>query len=497
VFAAATGPARGAGPVGLRLQSADFVLWTTHAESRARQLAGDVSRFRRAVEALLGLQLPPGLPTRIFAMDAATWRDLGASRTGTAGLFVAHPFSADLLFDASTTAPLALELMFHEYVHYLLRTLRPEGHPAFFDEGLAEALSAVRFDRDRLRIALRPDHLQRLRRGAWLPFDRLVEVRRRDPHYVEPELAQAFYAQSWATVYFSLATTTADERRAVRYLRALDAGEPAHEAAAMLAGVPPEGANAEIRDFFFGPNAPAEIELFFAPDADASRAGLQAVDATTYRLALGELALRLGQRADRAAALFESTADPDPVRRARSEVGLAMARLQAGRRAESAALADRVAVPPDLPPESAVVLGRVLFQLSLATGRPDEPSAALRRVRAERARALFATALEAPYSWLEATNGYVLTSIALDRRESDLLGRAEAAFAAAPTSSELAVALALLHDLERRPTEARRYWTAAARNLQDGPARLRVLRELGQSTAAVIEPLPVPEAGRK
>jgi hypothetical protein len=174
-----------------------------------------------------------------------------------------------------------------------------------------------------------------------------------------------------------------------------------------------------------------------------------------------------------------------------------MARLQAGRREESAALADRAAVRPDLPPESAVILGRVLFQLSLATGRPDEPSPELRRVRAERARELFASALAAPDSWLEATNGYVLTSIALDRRESDLLRRAEAAFAAAPTSSELAVALALLHDLEGRTTEARRYWTAAARNLHDGPARLRVLRELGQSASAGIEPPPVPEAGRR
>jgi hypothetical protein len=55
---------------------------------------------------------------------------------------------------------------------------------------------------------------------------------------------------------------------------------------------------------------------------------------------------------------------------------------------------------------------------------------------------------------------------------------AEVGYRSAPRSSDLAVALAILHDLSGQKDTARMYWHAAARNTQTGPLRARIMSEL-------------------
>ena len=48
----------------------------------------------------------------------------------------------------------AADVLFHEYVHYVLRNENALAYPAWYDEGLAEFLSTVRVREDRVEMGL-------------------------------------------------------------------------------------------------------------------------------------------------------------------------------------------------------------------------------------------------------------------------------------------------------------------------------------------------------
>jgi len=80
----------------------------------------------------------------------------------------------------------------------------------------------------------------------------------------------------------------------------------------------------------------------------------------------------------------------------------------------------------------------------------------------------------------------VLAMVALQRPSPALLDQALRALAAAPSNPELAVAVALVHETEGRAAEALPYWAAAARSLQQGPARTRILERLGRDPSTNV-----------
>lgn len=470
------------------LTTRDFVLVSSSGEHQARRTAGRIAMFQAALTQIFGVRLTSRTPTRIFALSAAEWARYVQPRADAAGYFVAHPFSNDLLFDAEASRARALELMFHEYTHHLLRTLGAGTYPAFFDEGLAEVFSTARFDEDTVTFAARPEHVAFLRRNEWLPFERLVEIKRRDAEYVDHTLAPAFYAQAWATVYFAIAADSRFGGRLIDYIRGLNAGVSHQQAAELLIGDVSARANQDIAAFILArrPLPTAAIRVGRAGRLEQPLT-VRRLDAGEHDLLLGELVLRLGNRSEAALQFFGGKHDTQE-RQARARIGRGVAHLQAGRREMATQLLDDADLPPDLPCEAAVRLGRGLFQLSLRDGdlskEPDESQ----RQQLEQAHARFAGALRDEACWLPATNGYVLTSLALNDIDPSLIDLAGKAYAAAPRSAELAVSLALLHELDGRKEAARPYWVAAARHLHEGPTRAKILDNLERSGSAFTLP---------
>ncbi len=189
----------------LELTTAEFTLISGVSEPRTREIAAQIETFRDGFEQLLGMKVSSALPLRIYALPRGDWESFAQPRPGVAGYFVAQPFSSDLLFDADDRSAGSHELMLHEYTHYVLRVGWSGNLPPFLDEGLAEVFSNARVQNGTLRIEPREDYVRYLRRGEWLPFDRLLSVRRRDQEYLNHSHATAFYAQSWATVFYTLA----------------------------------------------------------------------------------------------------------------------------------------------------------------------------------------------------------------------------------------------------------------------------------------------------
>ncbi len=233
----------------LELVTPDFTVISGASEARTRELAAQIGMFRSVVEQSFGVKLTSAMPMRIYALSAADWKRYAQPRTDVAGYLVAQPFASDLIFDAEERSGGAHELMFHEYVHYVLRTFWVGEVPAFLDEGLAEVLSTARFESGAVRIVPRQDHIRFLRRNEWLPFERLLLVKRSDPEYLDHALAPAFYAQAWATVYYGMAVKPAFGQRMTDYVRELSAGGSNVEAAERLIGAVSAEANREIAGY--------------------------------------------------------------------------------------------------------------------------------------------------------------------------------------------------------------------------------------------------------
>jgi hypothetical protein len=514
-YAGAPDPAaadRGAPRAYVEITTPDFVLLTPAGDSRARQLAAELLTFRRALESLLGAPLRSSLPTTIFALEGEAWTRYAQPRAGMAGYFTAQPFAADLMFDASMPGQQPLELMLHEYTHHLLRTLGPIRLPPFVDEGLAQVLGTARFAPRVIRFGLRADHLAELRGSAWLPFEQLVDVRRSDAHYLDYSLARGFYAQSWATMFYVLSPETGRRRRLPDYLERLrnapddaaqgpvpddDDGGRAVEA---LIGQRRDRANDAISRFLLGPEAPPALAIRVPREHDAGEIVARRIGADEYEVRLGELLLRLGNRGTLARGLLRGVA-PDSAFAPRARLGAALAVLQSGDLEFATSLLDDPGLAAGIDTAGGVRLARGLLQLSL-TGAPPEPSAkhgagpevgagGSRRQRLARARALFEAAIDAPCCGLEATQGYVLATLALQGPEPQLLARALRAYGAAPSNPELASAVALVHEAAGRSAQARPYWLAAARSLRDGPARSRILERLRREMPPA-DAVPVP-----
>jgi tetratricopeptide (TPR) repeat protein len=483
-------PVAGAGERQYReLTTAEFTLVSTVNERETRQIALQVAMFRAAVEHAFGVPLSTSIPMRIYALGREDWERHAQPRAGVAGYFLSQPFSSDLLFDAEDEAGGAYELMFHEYMHYVLRTFWIDELPAFFDEGLAEVFSTARFEDGRLRLTPRTDHLRFLQRQPWLPFDRMLKVRRQDAEYADHALAPAFYAQAWATLYYVIATDPVVGGRVMDYVRELKTGATPLAAAEHLIGDSASQANDKIARFLRGKALqPREIPLNCELSLEA--APVRVLDRDESTLELGELLLRIGNRHEHAMRLFEEVQQRRP-HDTRARIGVAWARLQAGESVQAGALFDATDVPSQVP-RTAIALGRGLFQVAAAS----EMSTSLdehQRERLRRARASFASALGTEATRLEAVNGYVLTSLALDERDDSLIALALSAYKTAPRSSELAVGLALLHELDGRRDAARGYWREAARNSHAGPMRARILsvleRDADPASKDPLEPL--------
>jgi tetratricopeptide (TPR) repeat protein len=460
----------------LELSTAQLTLVSAAGEAETRQIAHRIGMFRAAVELALGVSLPDAIHTRIYALSGRDWKNYAQPRPGVGGYFLSHPASSDLMFNVDDADAEAFELIFHEYVHHILRTSWAGEVPPFLDEGLAEVLSTARFDQGAVRIEPRLDYIRLLRRQNWLPFERLLKIKRHDPEYVEHDLAPAFYAQAWATMYYAIAIDPAAGARTIAYLRDLREGSPDLQAAEQFAGTSGTDVNRAIAAFIQRRERLPIAQLAVGNPVGRGESGLRKLDHQDGTLAVGELMLRFGNRHRQALQLFDEVLRREP-ENLRARVGAAWSQLQAGNWPQATALLDEAAITTAVEPATAVALGRGLYQLVAATSETDPPEAE-HRERLRRAQAYFDTAMIHRRTRIEAISGYVLASLALGEADPALIVLAEVGYRSAPRSSDLAVALAILHDLSGQKDRARTYWHAAARNTQTGPLRARIMSEL-------------------
>lgn len=221
-------------------------------EARTIELLRQLEIMHASLGATLnGPGIESARPVIIVAVDNHDdYASIGAPPQ-SAGFFISDlRESAILVEDSEDTS--GVQVMLHEYAHYLNRQAGRIRYPRWFEEGNAEYLSHSRIRDRAYEYALASDkHLHALDTFDWLPLTRLLEV---SDTTAFGELGGAmFYAQSWLLVHYLRSLPDADlniPSQLRRYAEIASNGAPARVAFETAFGLEVERLERELARYF-------------------------------------------------------------------------------------------------------------------------------------------------------------------------------------------------------------------------------------------------------
>jgi tetratricopeptide (TPR) repeat protein len=294
---AAAGEAQG----WVEVHTPSFTLVTNAAPERGAAIALDLERFR-AVFARLAPELtaPPPVPTRILAFrDADAYAPYKSRRDGggvrTLGQFLARPDGNFMTLDADPEEPAALGVVYHEYVHELVRQHFPRV-PLWFNEGLAEYYRTFAVEGGRAVIGRPPENrLRWLARRAVLDLDEVLAASGERHGSDGAEEVGRLYSVSWLLVHYLLSGDPERLDRAADYLARLAEGEGSLAAFERAFGVRATSLEAQLVAYVRRGDLPvAAFPLAGLPSAEAVT--VAALPPEEVHVQLGDLATALGRR---------------------------------------------------------------------------------------------------------------------------------------------------------------------------------------------------------
>jgi tetratricopeptide (TPR) repeat protein len=185
----------------LEARSANFSLYTTLGEARARELLEHLELFRAAILTVTRVRsVYPHVPTEIYAFRSTSDYQPFEPRENTSGFFRPTLRRNFVALSAGADASDARATLYHEYVHFVLRNEGSAHHPLWFEEGFADMFSSLDVRGARVRIGVPPEiRVSWLRYGLPLSYARVLRARSYEG-FSSDELSM-FYAQSWLLVH--------------------------------------------------------------------------------------------------------------------------------------------------------------------------------------------------------------------------------------------------------------------------------------------------------
>jgi len=171
-----------------------FEIYSQEGEASARAALEWFEQLRAAVRQETGVDVTGRNPVRVigFASDAEYSRyrpgpAADAYYVGTGDRdFIVMPSLAESSFPTAA----------HEYAHVIQHSMERR-LPPWLSEGLADLFSTLRIDKRGGRVGGEvPGRLNVLRRGVWIPLDRLLSMP--EPVHGDRGSSEMFYAESWA-----------------------------------------------------------------------------------------------------------------------------------------------------------------------------------------------------------------------------------------------------------------------------------------------------------
>lgn len=226
--------------------STHFEIMSTMPAEEAAALATDLERFRALIYSVTTApKKEPPVETKIFAFASKSQFRPFRGGSGIAGFFI--PGLRDnqvALVDHSQDLG-ATEIIFHEYVHFVLRNGTNVTYPMWYDEGFAEVLSTVQTYEDKLILGGLPRvRVEWFERGKWLPMKRVIEATRYSD-FTSRERGM-FYAEAWALAHY-VTLDISEKGSPAAYLDRLTRGVGPAEAYEQTFGETIEESSGDIR----------------------------------------------------------------------------------------------------------------------------------------------------------------------------------------------------------------------------------------------------------
>ena len=305
----------------LDVRSENFRIHSVLGEKRTIELLRHLEIMHEALGHDVSVAVSaPATPTIILAVDNHDdYVDVGAPAF-TSGYFYSDPRENAILIE-DTPDSSGVQIILHEYAHYLNRQAGRIRYPRWFEEGNAEYLSHSRLHNNAFEFA-RPAvrHIATLGLSGWMPWSTLLEVG--DTSTLGLDEGALFYAQSWLLVHFLRSRPNADQTLPsdlARYSELASQTASATEAFEKSFRVDISALDEELLRYYLDRQFASRV----LPVSSAFAGFAPRVDDMTQaeaRLALARMALRFDNM-ERAGSWFESVL-PDAELRAHAEAGL-------------------------------------------------------------------------------------------------------------------------------------------------------------------------------
>ena len=231
--------------------SENFTLYSDQRPKQVIELLKEFEVFRAVAFTAIGLEPRPSHSKMKIMLYARTheYRDIGPKNS--LGFYYNTTAGPRMVVGPGRGSTSRAEILYHEYIHYLMREHSEAIYPRWYNEGMAEVLGATTISRGKATIGAVPTG-----RANTINYSSSFKVR----DLLEPDQEDdsrnyqaRFYAYSWLFTHYLQISSLRDNPhlrpKTSDFLQRYNLGEPAIEAFTNSFGRSPEDMDKEIRKY--------------------------------------------------------------------------------------------------------------------------------------------------------------------------------------------------------------------------------------------------------
>ncbi|MDJ0709742.1 MAG: tetratricopeptide repeat protein [Woeseiaceae bacterium] len=305
----------------IEIRSENFKIYSVLGEERSVELLRHLEVMRSSLgDTSETSTWRSGVPTTIVAVDNHDdYVTIGAPEN-SAGFFFSNLRENAIVIDDSDVAS-GIQIILHEYAHYLNKQSGRIRYPRWYEEGNAEYLSHSRVRNQAFEYALTPkQHVATLNFMQWLPYSQILETA--DTSMLGPLDGALFYAQSWLLVHWLRSGDTSEQGmqgKLSTYANAVSSGKTPVEAFERAFGIRLEDLEQELARYYLDKQfSSRQVAADTALPGFSTR--VRELSVAEARLVLAKMALRF-ENFDQAEIWFDQIPANNELR-AHAEAGL-------------------------------------------------------------------------------------------------------------------------------------------------------------------------------
>lgn len=188
-------------------QSPNFELYSGNSESDSRDLLFKMEVLRAIFLDKFKLQEKRPLPVTVYyfgtdKMFRGYTPEAHKKNDTFVGYYMARPDRAVILMTPSDDEERAQHVIFHEYIHHLMRVTE-QNPPTWYNEGTAEIYSTIKLDHGQVELGHPPaGRLYELQQEKLLPLEQIFSTTHGSSVFTQGKHTGLFYAQSWALLHY-------------------------------------------------------------------------------------------------------------------------------------------------------------------------------------------------------------------------------------------------------------------------------------------------------